>query len=827
MSVTKFYVDQEIFITGGSGFIGKALIEKIMRSFPEFSKIYVLLRSKVNKSADERLQILLKDPVFERVRREQPQNFQKIFSIAGDCKELGLGISPDDRKRIENVTMIFHSAASVRFDDNFKDAILLNTRGAFELIKIAEGLKKLKAFIHISTTYSNPDRHVVEEKIYPPLADWRTTIKLAEHYDTKMLNILFAKYSSHQPNTYTFTKHLAEHIVNDHRHKIPILLYRPSIVVSSIFEPVPGWIDNFNGPIGLLIACGLGILRTSHANPNVRADIVPVDVCVQGLILAGYKLGNLIEATREDQLLEVVNCSNALIRTFCFGKIIELGRTIIRKNPLEKCMWLPSGSITDNVIWHYVRLQRRIFMSCQALYKFYTTQWLFLNDNFLALKNVIPPEDFKIYVLMRNKGGKTADQRLRILLKDPVFNRAQEEQPESFKNIFAIAGDCKELGLGISPVDRKRIENVTMIFHSAASVRFDDNFKDAILLNTRGAFELIKIAEGLKKLKAFIHISTTYSNPDRHVVEEKIYPPLADWRTTIKLAEHYDTKMLNILFAKYSSHQPNTYTFTKHLAEQIVNDSRDKIPILLYRPSMVTSSLLEPVPGWLDNFNGPIGLLVACGAGVMMTNYSNPNIKADMVTIDVTVQGLLLAGYKIGNRFEPMTLDKPLDVLHCSRANVKPVTYGALTEAGKRLVRQNPFEKFIWLPCGSVTTNPILHYTRNQRRIAMASQALQTFYTTQWLFSNEKFLELESLISSEDLDKLRLFQYMKAELDTLIWRGIGGCKEFLLREPPNATQSARLRLKFFFFMHYLAQFVGAVLIGRLMYFLYKKLCSTA
>ncbi|XP_037888831.1 putative fatty acyl-CoA reductase CG5065 isoform X1 [Glossina fuscipes] len=464
------------------------------------------------------------------------------------------------------------------------------------------------------------------------------------------------------------------------------------------------------------------------------------------------------------------------------------------------------------------------------------------------------PQFSKIYVLMRNKGGKTADQRLRILLKDPVFNRAQEEQPESFKNIFAIAGDCKELGLGISPVDRKRIENVTMIFHSAASVRFDDNFKDAILLNTRGAFELIKIAEGLKKLKAFIHISTTYSNPDRHVVEEKIYPPLADWRTTIKLAEHYDTKMLNILFAKYGSHQPNTYTFTKHLAEQIVNDSRDKIPILLYRPSMVTSSLLEPVPGWLDNFNGPIGLLVACGAGVMMTNYSNPNIKADMVAIDVTVQGLLLAGYKIGYRFEPMTLDKPLDVLHCSRANVKPVTYGALTEAGKRLVRQNPFEKCIWLPCGSVTTNPILHYTRliigqwtlalmidsflllagrkpmllkNQRRIAMTSQALQTFYTTQWLFSNEKFLELERLISSEDLDKLRLFQYMKAELDTLIWRGIGGCKEFLLREPRNATQSTRLRLKFFFFMHYLAQFVGAVLIGRLMYFFYKKLCSTA
>lgn len=118
------------------------------------------------------------------------------------------------------------------------------------------------------------------------------------------------------------------------------------------------------------------------------------------------------------------------------------------------------------------------------------------------------------------------------------------------------------------------------------------------------------------------------------------------------------------------------------------------------------------MPGWLDNFNGPIGLLVACGAGVMMTNYANPNIKADVVAIDVTVQGLLLAGYKIGNRFGPMTLDKPLDVLHCSRGNVKPITFGELAEAAKRLVRQNPFEKFVWVPCGSVTTNPILHYAR-------------------------------------------------------------------------------------------------------------------
>lgn len=65
--------------------------------------------------------------------------------------------------------------------------------------------------------------------MYPAYADWRTTIKLAETYDVETLNIFFSKYSSNQPNTYTFTKSLAEHIINDYRHQLPIMVFRPSI----------------------------------------------------------------------------------------------------------------------------------------------------------------------------------------------------------------------------------------------------------------------------------------------------------------------------------------------------------------------------------------------------------------------------------------------------------------------------------------------------------------------------------------------------------------------------------------------------------------------
>lgn len=127
--------------------------------------MYILIRSKKGKSANERLQDILNSSAFERARQEQPAAFTKIVPISGDCQELGLGISSEDMEKIKNVTLVFHSAASVRFDDHLKTAILLNTRGTHELVKIATKLKKLKAFVHISTTYSNPDRITVEERV--------------------------------------------------------------------------------------------------------------------------------------------------------------------------------------------------------------------------------------------------------------------------------------------------------------------------------------------------------------------------------------------------------------------------------------------------------------------------------------------------------------------------------------------------------------------------------------------------------------------------------------------------------------------------------------
>ncbi|CAF1642797.1 unnamed protein product, partial [Didymodactylos carnosus] len=49
-----------------------------------------------------------------------------------------------------------------------------------------------------------------------------------------------------------------------------------------------GWTDNYNGPSGLIIALGKGMLRTMLGNSNARADIIPVDIVVNMMISVAW-----------------------------------------------------------------------------------------------------------------------------------------------------------------------------------------------------------------------------------------------------------------------------------------------------------------------------------------------------------------------------------------------------------------------------------------------------------------------------------------------------------------------------------------------------------
>jgi fatty acyl-CoA reductase len=62
-------------------------------------------------------------------------------------------------------------------------------------------------------------------------------------------------------------------------------------VITAWKEPFPGWVDNFNGPVGLMVAGSKGHIRTMFADPNTTADFFPVDVCIQFMLLAAWFKG--------------------------------------------------------------------------------------------------------------------------------------------------------------------------------------------------------------------------------------------------------------------------------------------------------------------------------------------------------------------------------------------------------------------------------------------------------------------------------------------------------------------------------------------------------
>lgn len=62
-TISEFYAGRSIFITGATGFVGKVLVEKLLRSCPDIGKLYVLIRAKKGKNIHTRLEEMLNSKV--------------------------------------------------------------------------------------------------------------------------------------------------------------------------------------------------------------------------------------------------------------------------------------------------------------------------------------------------------------------------------------------------------------------------------------------------------------------------------------------------------------------------------------------------------------------------------------------------------------------------------------------------------------------------------------------------------------------------------------------------------------------------------------------
>lgn len=143
-SLVDFYRGKSIFLTGGSGFIGKVLIEKLLRSCPDIGRIYLLMRpARDGKSPQHRLEELLESRVFSF--HSNQLDLGKLTVISGDLTKPNLGISDEDRQLlIDSVSIVIHSAATVRFHGPLKDFVNQNVLGTDYIMQLSQQMKQLK-----------------------------------------------------------------------------------------------------------------------------------------------------------------------------------------------------------------------------------------------------------------------------------------------------------------------------------------------------------------------------------------------------------------------------------------------------------------------------------------------------------------------------------------------------------------------------------------------------------------------------------------------------------------------------------------------------------
>lgn len=350
--IGEFFRDRGVFVTGGTGFLGKILIEKILRSCPEVKNVYILLRSKDGMNPSERMQELLNSPVYDRIKKENPMALTKLVPVVGDILIPGLGLSPSDLALlVDNASVVYHSAASVRFDEPLRKAIEINILGARRVLELCHKLKTVAAFVHVSTAYCFCNRDHVDEIVYPEKIHYQKVIDASEWLDEKLQEQILPHVMNGRPTTYHYTKALCENMLVEEGGNLPIVILRPSIVTSTYKEPLPGWVDNYNGPAGFVIASGKGVLRTMLIRPNSSADIYPVDMVANMMIASSWHAWKVGLSSHL-----VVNCTTGPMRRLTWEQIFNYSKPIVLKYPSYELFRYPGGSFKTSRFWHNIAM---------------------------------------------------------------------------------------------------------------------------------------------------------------------------------------------------------------------------------------------------------------------------------------------------------------------------------------------------------------------------------------------------------------------------------------------------------------------------------------
>ncbi len=236
-----------VFLTGATGFVGMELLTRFLERSDRH--VYALVRPGDDVSATARLR-----GVVEEMCGDADAHRDRWTAVPGDIETPDLGLSAAARTALaRDVGQVVHSAASVSFSLPLEQSRAINLEGTRRVLDFARACADeeggLQRFAHVSTAYVAGDH--------------------GGSWDEDQLDA-----GQGFRNSYERSKFEAERLVHEAAERLPVQVFRPSIVVG---EHDSGWTSSFNVLYPPLKAFEAGALPVLPAREDTPVDVVPVD----------------------------------------------------------------------------------------------------------------------------------------------------------------------------------------------------------------------------------------------------------------------------------------------------------------------------------------------------------------------------------------------------------------------------------------------------------------------------------------------------------------------------------------------------------------------
>lgn len=333
IDVGPTFRENEILLTGASGFLGKVVFGLLVDRYPDLKHLHVLIRPSKGLTAAARFEHEVLGspavrPVLERFRQQHGDSalLSRVTVWPGDVGLPHLGLKKHEAEALSaRLGLIINCAGRVDFFPPLDDSLHANVDGVENLIALAR--PNQAGLLHVSTCFvcGSADGLVEETEaisgfyphrqgsgdssfraqdelrygrervaeIYrsagvngqPADPAWRRPRELAQR-----LTALGRQRAEHWGwvNTYTYSKSLAEQILASET-SVPWTIVRPAIIESSLEFPFPGWIEGgrTSAPLVLMALDGM---KEWPLRRDAPLEVVPVDEVAAAILVASAVL---------------------------------------------------------------------------------------------------------------------------------------------------------------------------------------------------------------------------------------------------------------------------------------------------------------------------------------------------------------------------------------------------------------------------------------------------------------------------------------------------------------------------------------------------------